>query len=166
MAFWPLGGRSPRLPLPTKLRTEYIPSCSWFPPYFLFFSFPSIFLPLSQAGSQVVSLNEARREETREGGLLTPFPKVLEDLRAELEVGTKGNISALCPHTGPWLSPRLGESPRPLSARWAGASGLFPVHWQPMEFLSVELPRTWKTWLPHPKLTGGSFAAGSQFNNV
>lgn len=54
---WGSEGVPSCLPLLTKPRTEYILSCSWFSPYFLFFFFLSLFLPLSQAGSQVETLN-------------------------------------------------------------------------------------------------------------
>lgn len=91
------------LSLPAKLQTVHILPCSWFPLYFLFFYFPSLFLPLSQAGSQVETLNGGK-----DGGDLgkrtglNHLPQ--RSSWTELEVGTKGSIAFLPTHPGPWLS--------------------------------------------------------------
>ena len=84
-----------------------------------------------------------------------PFPKVLKGSRAELEVGTKGSISFSAPTLAPSCGAWAGGAPRQSSEQPAPASGLFPVLRLPMEFLSPEPLRTWKNWLPYPKLTEG-----------
>lgn len=103
---------------PAKLQTVHILPCSWFPLYFLFFYFPSLFLPLSQAGSQVETLNGGKDggDSGKRTGL-NPLPQ--RSSCTELEVGSKGSIAFLPTHPGPWLS-GLGWGKLPGGCHHAG----------------------------------------------
>lgn len=153
MAFVVLGGgggvRGALLPSPphqTQDRTHsFLLLVS---PLFPLLFFLSLFLPLSQAGSQVEILNGGK--EGGGPGRRTTEPLSPGSSRAQersLRWGQKEVAHSLHPPLPLAVGPGLGEAPRPLSV-WAPASGLFPVHQHPLEFLSSEQLRTWKNWLP------------------